>query len=268
MKNTFLLLLIIITLYSNAQNNIIKRFSEKKDSVNNYFNTNIDEAFVLAISLKDFAVKSGNDSLIAVAYKTYGKACYLKNDFNNAVKCFNYSMNLYSKLNDTSQVILLLNNLGIIYSYTDEIDSCLIYHKKALKLAEKSNNKTEFIETLNNIGTYYLFRAEYKKAINYYKIAIDSAKKLNYEEGLSAALNNLGATYQYFGKNDSAIIILLESLKLFEKKQDSTKIYSVYQNIATLYNDIGFYNKAIKYESKVFNYSKRIKDYHLFLLSV
>ena len=112
MKNTILFLLIILTFAGTAQDNKIEQFSAKRDSITEYFSINIDSAFILATELKNFAILSNNDSLMAVAYKTYGKACYFKNNLNEAVKCFKFSINLYTKLKDTNQVILLLNNLG------------------------------------------------------------------------------------------------------------------------------------------------------------
>lgn len=128
----------------------------------------------------------------------------------------------------------LLLNITIEYRKLNKIDSALFYNKKAVNLYEKTNDSI-------NLG------------YSYYSLAFIYQKKQEHEKALKA---------------------YLKSLPSMQKDENYRILTNAYSKVATLYDTIGFYSKALKYHLKadsLFNVrkipSRYLEDTYKYLIN-
>lgn len=141
-----------------------------------------------------------------------------------------------------------------------------IFHSFSL-FAQKSETdslelllKTELsdtirINTLNRLA--FLYRnSDVKKAFVLANQAKELAEKNNYQNGLAESLGYLGLLHYREGRHDLAVEAHLKSLRLYEKLNNKRFIAFRYNDLANVYVEQEFYDKARAY----FNLSLAIKE--------
>lgn len=118
---------------------------------------------------------------------------------------------------------------------------------EANQISHKLNYTTGKIRSLNCIGNYYFSRAFNDKAINYYLEAIKLAEENKSFEGIITSKSNLASLFAHTGDDKKAIVLLLESDKLFTSKLDSldSNRAGILTNLADSYSNLKLSSKAI-----------------------
>ena len=140
-------------------------------------------------------IKKGNSTKDAEDFFNMGNAYYKKNNYNNAIECYEKSVELlpnlpnsyfnmgnsyylkgnYDKAIESYQKVIELQpvasayyNIGCVFSAKCNNDKAIEYYQKAIKL---NPNK---VEAYGNMGVEYYMKGNYKKAIEYFQKALDS----------------------------------------------------------------------------------------------
>lgn len=136
-------------------------------------------------------------------------------------------------------------NLTGLYTTINQLDSALVYAKKAEKVVTK---KQELFNLNTNFGAIYQIKKQYDKAIAYFYKSLNIANALNNNDGITMSYNSIAKVYLEQEKLDSAELYLLKSKKLLEIKGKLASIENNYESLSSLYNKKGEYKKSLKFK--------------------
>jgi len=194
--------------------------------------------------------------------------------FEKALEYHLNSLVVFDEFRDTSGIIGVKNNLGILYRNLKNNQKSISYYQAALKLALKSNNKL-LSTVFNSIGSYYWYKQLNDSALYYYRKALNiNPQSLLLKERHCAALNNIGNVYRSTGNLDSAIYYYEQSL-LKSNQYDLKNLSAItLKNFGAIFNQLGKSNDALKYlESSILlakksNLKRIISDDYLLLSDI
>jgi len=92
---------------------------------------------------------------------------FTKGEYDSAMQQSGHALELARKLNDSSAVINILANTGILYQYLGRFDKNLEYLLQALALMEKRKQTNKLSAVYHNIGNAYFNLAQYRKSLDY-----------------------------------------------------------------------------------------------------
>lgn len=165
-------------------------------------------------------------------------------------------LELQKKQADTV-IAWVLNDLAYYYLY-ENIDSSLVYGKKASSQAKRI--KYSKVEAKANlyIGNAFLYTNKYDSARYYYNVShkIHDENKLN----KSALYSSFGMLYKSENDYEKAIKVYLEGIAYDEEKSFEYGKFIKICNLINVYALIGEYNKSINSGLEVVEIAKNTKD--------
>ncbi len=227
--------------------------------------------------LKSKIVKFSTDSLLRLlddkaeddytrmqAYKELGERMRNASKFQEAIFYHQQGLRLASKLKDTIEITLALNNLGTNFRRIGDMSEASEYHFLALQSAESFSGKDSKegrkskVMAMNGIGNVYLSIEDYEKATMYFREALVEEKKLKSTLGQAINYANLGAIFEKQALLDSAYYYYQLSYEqnllanspmgiglshinfghIFERKEDYLQAQIEYQQAYTMLNEI------------------------------
>ncbi|MEO0267080.1 MAG: adenylate/guanylate cyclase domain-containing protein [candidate division WOR-3 bacterium] len=154
----------------------------------------------------------------------------------------------------------VLNALGGIYYYKEEIDKAIYHYKEALKENEKHDVKDKIILNFLNLGYAYYKIGKYDEGLEYQKRALSLAESIKSKHYIGIIYQNIG--YYYFAKGETP-----KAIEYFKKAIDIFTIFQKKKNIALIYNYMRtIYIKQCLYEEALDITDKSIqiaKELHL-----
>ncbi|MES2431085.1 MAG: tetratricopeptide repeat protein [Bacteroidota bacterium] len=144
---------------------------EQKDYVKAL--TIYSKAEEIAIKLNDNALTADCANNKGVVYEQY-----LQN-YPQALKEYNYALNIYTGRNDLQRMGMSYNNIGIVYKYLGQYDKAIEYYQNSLEIGEKTGNQFLIAANMTNIGNVYAMQKNYLKAIDYNKQGLELALKID-----------------------------------------------------------------------------------------
>ena len=168
-------------------------------------------------------------------------------------KCLAYyhkSLKIAEELGNKAGIARSLNNIGNVYKNQGEIEKCLAYYHKSLKIAEELGNKSGIALSLNNIGIVYFNRGEIEKCLAYYHKSLKIAEELGNKAGIARSLNNIGNVYKNQGEIEKCLAYYHKSLKIDEELGNKAGISSSLNNIGVVYFNQGEIEKCLEYFHK------------------
>lgn len=230
-------------------------------------------------------IKVNEDKFLAFEWNEKGVEYYAKGLFENALDCYQKSIEFDSKYASP------WCNIGSVYNNWNLPEKALVYLYAAVKLDSKN------VSAWNNMGHAYLLMGYLDKAIECCEKALSINQNLskpwdnmchiyidkkNYckaiECGLRAvdlapddimALNNLGVAFNRNKQHDKAVEYIKRAIKL------SPKSPSLWNNLGNVYFDMGQYKDAVYAFNKAMelnptnklyrdNYEVAYKQMHLY----
>ena len=153
-----------------------------------------------------------------------------------------------------------LYNLSYGYYLKNQIDSSLIFIKKARDLFIQINNKKGIARTFNIFGLIYLKKGDIKKSLHNINQAIILCDEINDPREKSKSLNYLGLVYWKLADYANALENFLQSLELKEKVSSENEIVLTLNNISKIYFELENYNKSIDYAKKALTLARKLSD--------
>jgi DNA-binding CsgD family transcriptional regulator/Tfp pilus assembly protein PilF len=161
-------------------------------------------------------------------------------------------LNLAFQYARTASDIAIINNfqkelgvsqsvLGLLYSYTDLMDSAVYWNKSAIPLLLPSNDSLEISRNYNRLGSDYLLSNRPQDAAEYILLAASWA---NSSKVKTIAYNNLGMISKKNGDYAKAVFYYLNALKEHEKINEPLSKMRVLNNLGALYIQKKDYVKA------------------------
>ena len=172
----------------------------------------------------------------ALALRQKGLSLFRQGQSRQAVKILERAFESYTRLQDTSNIPILMMEVGMVYAALGEENETIHLNNEALQIWKREGNLTWQANVLNNIGVLYHLQGDYDKAV------------LALEEGLLCAKRS-----GYYARTEALILISLGDV--YAEVEDFSLAYQCYQrgnDIAQEIEDRFLLNYLILAQAKLF----------------
>ncbi len=171
---------------------------------------------------------------------------------------------------NNNQLVVIYNDLGVLYKEKGDFSQAIELFKKAILLStEKDSSKIDFSKSLSNLASVYCHLGEYNNALELLKESMEINNKndnvVEKQQGEITIKSNLASVNLALGNygkaKDLQESVLATSLKIYPKEHPA--IYTAMSNLAAVYSSIGDYSKAQELlENVLKEYSKIYSEEH------
>ncbi len=220
-------------------------------------------------SLKWFlekSIKEKNETGKLYSYRFLGNYMRENARFTEAINNHQNELEVALQLNDTTDIIQALNNLGTDFRRVGAMSEASDYHYRALDYAESYSGiatpagMKNRVVSLNGIGNISLTLGYLDDAKKYFIEALEDEIKLNSPIGQAINYANIGAIYEQTGMNDSARAYYKYSLEQNMIAKSDMGIGLCYIHLGDIDKNEKNYEQArIEYE-KAYNLMEDISD--------
>jgi CHAT domain-containing protein/Tfp pilus assembly protein PilF len=153
---------------------------------------------------------------------------------------------------------MALNNIGATYFEEHELDLAINYHTQALDLKEKAHAPDfEIANSLNNLALDYQTKEDPEKALSYYGRTLKLTEGSKILKVRVLALFNYGTLLHKLGRAPEAALRLNEALDMAVRTGDSSIVFQVKVEMATIAVDEHRYDDAIRDAAAAADYARR-----------
>jgi tetratricopeptide (TPR) repeat protein/serine phosphatase RsbU (regulator of sigma subunit) len=216
-----------------------------------------DSAFYFAQKAYDIAIENDYFTEAANSCLNISNIFYYKSDYIETTKYIQKALDLFKKTNDTDNICVCYERLGVIHSILENYETAEPYFKKALDIALEMKDTVAISSCYNNLGSYYRKVNNYKKSLTYHKKALHVSKLKKHKSGVAYAFGNIASDYKSLGKINDAILYSKKAIALMEELGEEEALAYMFGNIASFYNSIGdslnnnnYYFLAVEYGKK------------------
>ena len=220
--------------------------------------SNDNKALFYFTRAKEIAIQnySSEHPDVASSFTNIGKVFLFRGNYNEAIKQYNQSLELYRTLmGDSSRYVgLSLMNVGIANNSMRKYNEALEYYKKSLEIFEniyKTDKNKDIADIYNNMGVSCENKKEYEMALDYYKKALEIRKEIydyNHQD-VATSYSNIAGVYDAQGDYKSAIENYQESIEIFKGARGNyhPDVALTYNNMAATYYNMEDYANAKTY---------------------
>ena len=186
-------------------------------------------------------------------------------NYDLALKYYNRALHIAEKNNDSIDIAISYNYIGMVYYAKSNYDKALEYYNKALTIqkAKLGEQHTDVATSYNNIGMLYQANNDYDKALEYLNkaLAIQKAKLGEEHTDVATSYNNIGWVYYYKEDYDKALEYYDKALSIFLSKGNEADkmIFLLYKLKVLCYSALGDTDKAEEYLKKAAEIEQRLK---------
>lgn len=196
---------------------------------------------------------------------------YRNNDPTKAMEYAEQALVLSRSIDDFSGIASSLNNKGVLYRHSGNLDKALDSYIEALNIQEEYQFDDALAYTYSNIGTIYSMKNELNKALEYFLKANEQFESIGHNLRQIGTLNNIGNVYSGMNEFEEALEYYLKSNDLYDQLEDKSHAFVPYTNIGNSYYNLGqldqaleFYNKALVFEQRDNNLNGQASALHNF----
>jgi len=198
---------------------------------------------------------ASNKKDLMIIYNEIGLIYHKMGYLDDALLYYSRSLSLARDLGDKSVQTVVLNNIAGIYRDKGELDKALGYYKESLRLKTDEKEKAP---TYNNIALIYYKKGNFQKAVEYFQKAIEIGERYGDNHKASMGKLNLGETYRKMKDYKNAEKYLLEGLEGIKKVGDKYWEATGYNYLGLLYKDKGDKKTAKDYLTRAYNLFKSL----------
>lgn len=237
-----IVLFFVLLIPQDPQLQVMDTTDEKGETVEDYLSLasiyhlrSLDKALEYSNKALELAKVSGQEILIAKAFKNLGVTNYYLTQYTEAVLCFDSALNMFARTGDSVEIANIHNNLGIIYSDIGQPLKALDYLLRSLSYRKRMADSIGIGHGLNNIGAIYYDIKAYGEALTYFEQAYKISSSLgNYGSSLST-LNNIGLIQLEKGLLNDAMYSFRQCIELSVKLNDVVGKANALNNLGELY---------------------------------
>ncbi len=199
--------------------------------------------------------KNINNKLIqSSVYFAMGKSYNDRGNFSKALLCFNKSLLILEKQQDSSKLIPIYNQIAFSLNHAQRYEEGHIYSTKAEDLLKRYESPREKIRFLINKGYYFQSQHLYKESKELYLEALNRNKNIKDSLIEIHLLHHLGNLELQLDQLISAGRCFRKALKLAQEINDNLSYH-----ISNLTIDIGnYYSSVNNLDSALYYYNKTL----------
>ena len=214
-----------------------------------YSNFDYKTSFALFLRALEVAEEINYEEYIGRIYNNIGNIYNAFKDLNAAENCYRIA---FEKNGSNQLMAVVLLNLGVIAGDKNELDSAIMFFRKAYTLREQSCDSTKLYDILNNIAVVHLRKEEYDSALFYYKKSLENVRNFNLKSHEAKFLQNIAEFYFNLKQLDSAIYYFKMSNELAENANSYDVLSGNYLFLSQIEEQRGNIKKALEYHHKFY----------------
>ena len=192
----------------------------------------IDRGIRLLTKSKNYFVSSNDNELICEAMNELGIAYFLSGDLETAKSFFQSSLKFGKESPVETNRFLAQINLAKVYAEQGKISEAKFLIKDYIQQASKLKNWESVSNGYSLLGDLALEKNQIRTAKINFEKQINFAKKANSEIYITRAINNQAILAYYEGNSNKSLALFLEVLKRRKVEKFAFNIYDAYFNLA------------------------------------
>lgn len=183
--------------------------------------SNPEEGRKIAWEAYRYAQKNENINHQVDALNAIGLTHFYNGKLDTCRHYFEKALALSQQGNDTLNIAMGLNNVGVVLYEQGQLDLALEKYKQSLMLKRLAGESKESLAmAMNNIGNVYEEIGNYQQALEYYRSGTQLKLQSDDPSGIGTIIGNIGSVYLQLNKLDSAILYLDRSITYLKKEQN------------------------------------------------
>ena len=195
----------------------------------------------------------GAENKLAYEYAGFGYSIKRRN-MPDALHYMRKGKSIAERINDTTSLLSIYNNYGVLKEMLNEPDSALHFYKKGLRLKEAVGDKQGIPYSLNNIAGIYAIKKDFAAAEKLFGKALQMRIALG--DGVGIAEN-----YTYFGDLHSAQQQYQKALQYYQKALEKSQQYNYIDLMRNSYKSISNVHEALGNEKLALENFKKYEQY-------
>jgi tetratricopeptide (TPR) repeat protein len=168
--------------YFKRSKNVLGQAKVYNNIGNLYLEIDYDQSLEYLKKGLTMAQELGNDKLIASAYLNIGNVYQRKKNFSSSLDYYNKSRELFAKLKDPVNGVIILQNIGVIYYKLKEYDKAEQLLLQANKEAKSKDLNTSIGKIDLTLSSLYLEKRMYDAAAKFLSEGVAYAQATKDEE--------------------------------------------------------------------------------------
>ena len=206
------------------------------------------------------AEKLGNEDKLATAYCYQGMNYAAMGQHQQALTCYNSSINILSKINFNDQKAIIYTAMGVLYNDMYDSYSAVEYYFKALDIFERNNDKDGMATDLCDISIIHNNLGNDSLALKYQLKAYALYNEINNKQGMVNALGNAANSYMNVHKQEKALKLYQQALLLSKQMGYKQGISNSNTNIGEIYNGQHNFSEALHYFMCALDVTRQMND--------
>ncbi len=233
----------------------IESYLKKSDSL--VFN---NPALALTFSKKylKLVVQAKNKNREAAAYDNLGRVSFALGNYEVALNYFQKSLIIFESLNQEVNIMVMANNIAVIYLENKEYDKALEYFDKTLHKAKELNREVDVYRTMTNIGLAHEGRGEHMDAYTIFLEVVEIIKRRGERAPLFLAYNNIGDNCLHREVYDSALFYFEASQEISDGIKNDFARAHLFNSMGRVYIITNKIDSAEKYYTKALFHGESI----------
>lgn len=186
---------------------------------------------------------------------------FTKGDYNKSMDQSGRALNLARQLKDSSLVIVMLNNIGIVYSYLGKFDEQLNYILQVKNTVEATRDSSKLSGVYHNLANCYNNLRQYRKSVDYallsVKIAVEYKKKNNY---INRVYATLAQNYDGLQMTDSALYFYDKAITASVELNDKYAEATIYGYVSDLYANRARFGEMLNASEKSLSLARELQS--------
>ncbi|MEK7725344.1 MAG: CHAT domain-containing tetratricopeptide repeat protein [Acidobacteriota bacterium] len=191
---------------------------------------------------------------------TLGYAHYTLVEGKNAIVNHEKSLLIAREIKDREGEGSALNNLALVYRFSGEYDKALENLEQSLVVYRELKDRVTEAIVLINFGLVYSDQREKTKALAKYEEGIAIFREFDKQEEIAAVNQAIGVLYINFGDARTSVKYYLEALTVAVKSGDRAREATSLYTIATAYDRLGEFEKALESYQKAIKIDRELKN--------
>ncbi len=183
---------------------------------------------------------------IGSLYKLWGKN-------EDAARVLSEALELAEERKHQELTLKCLSALGKVYESAGKVEEAMKYQQQALRIGEERQYPGLIISTKNSLGQLFQQQGDYHQARLYFQEALEVAREANIALLVQSLTLSLGRLELELNNHWKALDLFLDAELQAEKLQNDGGVLEVSRELASLYEEMGNYQKALLYQKRFQN---------------
>ncbi len=208
-------------------------------SIPYFYKGDIDKALALNFLGIKLVKNADTSKELYSYYSRIGYGYMSKGDNTKAVEYMILAANDAERLQDTSDLILIYDQIGLALRQSKNYGKSKIYHEKAYKLAIHTGDPYLINHTATNLGVIHFELKEWRTAVSLLLKSTAYFEEQGMDRVLGVTYLNLGASYELLEIPDSALYFDLLAYRNLKEQQQVEQLVIICANLGMLYSKEG-----------------------------